>query len=649
MITTVFTVFFCGIGLSVPVQAADYILEQEVIDANAPADMCPNIPGTQPSVPSGMQIDSTGNCYTPTPVIPTPPPVITDLCNNLPGVQTNLPRGYYRTAGGNCYAQPSSPSQPVDVCPNLEETQTSVPDGYYLDMSNSCARIPEPTDECPNIPGPQATIPDGMVRENDVCYTPTTTENENKPNTITDQNNPSSLLNGVPDFLQPAIKSIMSIIPESTKEWLRSLPENTAQVVPYYIFLMVVILALIPILQSIREALFVRQIVFILQRERNLAEEKDNFVTLASHYLRTPLTLMNGGLDMIVAQNELTAEQTAPLKLELTSLDAQIRSILQDVDANTALKDISAPGEQPAQQSVWRSGWFWGPIICSVILTVIANFLLVIVGQKGIGILHTFFHFIVAAIAFTILYLGVRNLHLQRKLREEKQLLIRHEEIIDEARNNFISEATLTLRDSLERIEKARLVINDAPSVNYFDEGYVRIESILQKFLLLSQIQAGVDRDMEAVDIHEAVDNLIVAYNAAISAKRLTVTNETSPTFIRQNRLLFNFVLSSVLDNAIKFNQEGGTIEISVEPNNKMLMVKITDNGIGINHEKLDQLFKPFSRTTSAVEFDYEGLGFSLFLDKIIMDYTGGNISIESKENQGTQLLVATPATMKDA
>jgi len=76
-----------------------------------------------------------------------------------------------------------------------------------------------------------------------------------------------------------------------------------------------------------------------------------------------------------------------------------------------------------------------------------------------------------------------------------------------------------------------------------------------------------------------------------------------------------------------------------------MLIVRVADNGIGISSEKLDQLFKPFSRTTSAVEFNYEGLGFSLFLDKIIMDYTGGSVDIQSIENKGTQLFVATPLT----
>ncbi len=621
--------------------ALDYTLELQVLDPSTSSDVCPNIPGTQTSIPSGMQLDSNGNCYTPTP----PPPVVTDLCNNLTGVQTSLPSGYYRTTSGNCYPQPVPPAAPVDVCPNLEGTQSVVPDGYYLDTNGDCSKNPELTDVCPNIDGPQATIPNGMVLENNVCYTPANTTPNSDTNTT-----PSSHVDGVknvPAFLQPIAQTLVNLVPENTRQWLKSLPEQVAQSVPYYIFIIVTIVALIPILQAVREALFVRQLVELLKRERDVAEQKDNFVLLASHYLRTPLTLMKSGLDMIVASRELPTESVEPLSLQLTALDSNIKQILDNVEQNSALKNIAEPTANAKMPSVWRSGWFWGPIVASIILTGIANFLLVVVGEKTIGTSTTFFQFLVAAVAFFILYLGVRNLHLQRKLHAENQLLIDHEKTVDEARNTFISEATVTLRDGLNPIETARTTINEAPSAKYFNEGYGRMTSILERFLLLSHVQTGAERNLEVFELREAIDQLLVTYHEAISAKRIVVTNSASTIFIKQDRLLFNFVLGSVLDNAIKFNQEGGRIEIGTEPNSKMMHITISDNGIGIDGEKLGQLFKPFSRATSAVEFNYEGLGFSLFLDKIIMDYTEGDISAESRVNEGTQLRVITPLSLK--
>lgn len=639
-IFAVTAVVFCGIALATPSLATDYQLEVQVVDPSAPPDVCPNIPGVQATIPDGMQLDGSGNCYTPTP--PPTPPVETDLCNNLAGTQTVLPDEYYRTSSGDCYVQPAAPAEPVDVCQNIDDVQTAVPNGYYLDESNNCVAMPAENDECPNIDGPQSTIPDGMVRENGICYTPTNTKTSNTNDASKTNGTPASIQR-LPSVIQPIVTSIASIIPEETKEWLRSLPESTAQTVPYYIFLLVGALALIPILQSLHEAYIARQIALILLRERGIAEEKDNFLALASHYLRTPLTLMTGGLDTIVALKELPAEELGPLRIELASLDTSIGDILEDVESNSALKNISAPPSVENQKSVLRSGWFWGPIIGSIVLTGVANFFLVIIGDKEIGATNTFFQILTAVSVFVFLYLGVRNLHLKRKLHAEQQQLIDHEKTIDEARNNFITQTTMTLKESLDRINEKRSAIENAPSASYFNDGYDRIESILQKFLLLGQVQAGVDRNLEIIDLHEAIDNLLVTYHAAISAKRLTVANTASTIFIKQNRLLFNFVLESVVDNAIKFNQEGGSIEIGVEPSSKVITVKISDNGIGISSEKLGQLFKPFSRTTSVVEFNYEGLGFSLFLDKIIMNYTGGDINVQSTENQGTQLLISTP------
>lgn len=99
-------VFLVGFQAS----ATTYIFEQEIIDPNAPVDVCPNIGGVQTVVPDGMVQDANGNCYTPTPPQPPEPPqppVTVDLCLNLAGTQTSLPAGYYRTTNGNCYIQPA--------------------------------------------------------------------------------------------------------------------------------------------------------------------------------------------------------------------------------------------------------------------------------------------------------------------------------------------------------------------------------------------------------------------------------------------------------------------------------------------------------------------------------------------------------------
>jgi uncharacterized repeat protein (TIGR01451 family) len=119
-----------------------------------PTDVCPNIQGTQTSVPPGMHIDNFGNCVDN--IIPP-----TDVCPNIPGTQTSVPSGMHIDNFGNCV---DNIIPPTDVCPNIPGTQTSVPSGMHIDNFGNC--VDNVTDVCPNIPGTQTSVPSGMHIDN---------------------------------------------------------------------------------------------------------------------------------------------------------------------------------------------------------------------------------------------------------------------------------------------------------------------------------------------------------------------------------------------------------------------------------------------------------------------------------------------------
>ncbi len=106
-----------------------------------PTDVCPNIPGAQPTLPPGFGIVN-GSC-------------VQDVCPNLSGVQTQVPLGF-GVVNGNCIA---------DVCPNLGGVQTQVPLGYRK-VSGQCVK---PPDVCPNLAGAQSKVPKGMVKVAGKC------------------------------------------------------------------------------------------------------------------------------------------------------------------------------------------------------------------------------------------------------------------------------------------------------------------------------------------------------------------------------------------------------------------------------------------------------------------------------------------------
>jgi signal transduction histidine kinase len=608
-----------------------------------PPDACNNIAGYQETVPNGMLVDGSGNCYT-------PPPPPTDMCNNISGMQETVPSGYYRDSSGNCFPQPTPP---VDVCPNLSGTQTSVPDGYEMDANGRCV-IP-PTDMCDNIPGTQILIPEGMERgENGTCFTPAPVASPNPPVTPTKPENPwvaptqpraptaNNRLMNVPQQFEGFVRPIVDAVPEEVKEALRSVPPATARAFPYYIFAVLAAAALIMTWQTLLEVAASRRLLALLKREKDIAEEKDNFIALASHYLRTPLTLMQGSLDTGIATKALTEETAAPLKASLNSLDAKIGEVLSAVESNTALAAISEPVKKPSTKSFVGSVFFWLPILATIVIVVLSNFLLGVVGEVDLGTTNLIVQVVVFASVSMFFYSTIRSYHIRKVEHGYREQLITHEETIDRARNDFIAHTNAILVTELANINMNRAAIQGSVAQKFFDDGYERFEHLLQKFSLLSEIQAGVLGATEKFDIRNAIDETIRFYQPKLEEKRLTIVNNITHTSINQRRSLFDFVLGSLIDNAIKFSHDGGTITISSTPHEKTLTVQVVDYGVGIPEEKMSQLFKPFSRGTSAMEFNYEGLGFSLFLDKIIMDYVGGSIVASSTADKNTTFRVTT-------
>jgi len=607
-----------------------------------PPDSCPNIPGYQMGVPNGMEVDGSGNCYT-----PPPPPV--DNCNNIDGTQTAVPNGYYQDANGACKPQPTPP---VDVCPNLSGTQTTVPDGYSNAANGDC--VLPPVDVCNNIDGPQYLVPEEMTRTgNGVCFTPSpiVTPPPATPPSLPDTPRQPAFTNGrtdlknIPDFLDGALAPLVNAIPESVKEALRSVPPIVAQTFPYYVFGVLGIGAAALAWQTAIEIAAAQKLGSLLKRERDIAEEKDNFIALASHYLRTPLALMTSSLDTIRATHESDDVTMAPLKTAVLGLDTKIGEILADVEGNTALNTISTPKAETNHFSFTRTAFFWVPVVTTVLVTLLANFMLGVVGNVELGTSNLFAQVAVFITVSLLFYSALRSRHLRRRERAYKEKLVSHEQAIDAARNNFISLSGAALLTSLNVIKDQSSIIAGTRGEPYFKDGYERFEHLLQKFSLLGQIQTGVVGAVEKFNINTAIDDIIAFYKPQLDAKRITVINNVKSSNIKQRRTLFDFVLGSLIDNAIKFSHDGGTITVVSTPHEGVLTLKVSDYGIGIPEEKMSQLFKPFSRSTSALEFNYEGLGFSLFLDKIIMDYMGGEISARSEDHKHTTFTVVTAST----
>ncbi|WP_307973509.1 ATP-binding protein, partial [uncultured Dialister sp.] len=132
-------------------------------------------------------------------------------------------------------------------------------------------------------------------------------------------------------------------------------------------------------------------------------------------------------------------------------------------------------------------------------------------------------------------------------------------------------------------------------------------------------------------------------------AKDVTISVEAEPLYTYGNAALLSELVMNLLDNAVKYNKEGGSVHAALKPEGEdKLSLTITDNGIGIPKEKQDRVFERFYRAEESRNKSTGGSGLGLAICKHIVEKHKGTLSMTSEEGKGTTFTVILPR-MSDA
>ena len=197
---------------------------------------------------------------------------------------------------------------------------------------------------------------------------------------------------------------------------------------------------------------------------------------------------------------------------------------------------------------------------------------------------------------------------------------------------------------SAELIENGMVRPDDLPRfVGHIHAEAARLVTLIDDIIRLSQLDEGDAMPTEPVDLlavsQEAAENL----HDAAAARDVTVSVTGQPSVIPGVRRLLYEVIYNLCDNAIKYNRDGGRVDITVAHDADGSSVTVADTGIGIAPEHQSRVFERFYRVDKSHSKASGGTGLGLSIVKHAVQYHHGRIELESTPGTGTTIRVVFP------
>jgi PAS domain S-box-containing protein len=166
-------------------------------------------------------------------------------------------------------------------------------------------------------------------------------------------------------------------------------------------------------------------------------------------------------------------------------------------------------------------------------------------------------------------------------------------------------------------------------------------------FLDLSKIEAGhIELVNKPVDLKALIQEILVEHSIQADQRQISLRNKIDrelPT-IRLDPRRVNQVLSNLLNNALKFSDDGGDIEVGAgRGSGNEINVWVKDAGIGIDSDEIGQIFEKYRQVSSGRNSGHKGTGLGLVICKKIVEAHGGRIWAESQKGKGATFFFSLP------
>lgn len=167
-----------------------------------------------------------------------------------------------------------------------------------------------------------------------------------------------------------------------------------------------------------------------------------------------------------------------------------------------------------------------------------------------------------------------------------------------------------------------------------------RLDFIVKDLDMIAKLESGMQLNFETVNIIKLIDGVFEMLEIKAGKKNITMTFDEPyefPLLVRADVERMEQVLINLIANSINYGKENGVTTVSVKSHSKsQFLIRITDNGIGIEEEKIPRLFERFYRVDNSRSREQGGSGLGLAIVKHIIEAHNQNIFVESEIGKGS-------------
>jgi signal transduction histidine kinase len=167
---------------------------------------------------------------------------------------------------------------------------------------------------------------------------------------------------------------------------------------------------------------------------------------------------------------------------------------------------------------------------------------------------------------------------------------------------------------------------------------------MLGNLLELSRVQANrLFLHAEPISVKKVIQGTVEEIERQSSAHQFVVDLPRKLPSVYADELRLERILYNLLENAVKYSPRGGEIRVFVKPEEKHLIIGVSDQGIGISHADQAKLFQPFQRIEDSRFDGVGGAGLGLLVCRRLVEAHGGRIWVESEPSRGSTFFFTMP------